>query len=336
MVSIKDVAAQAGVAISTVSKVLNHYPNVSDATKEKVNNAIRELNYVPNSIAAALSSKRSGRIAIMMDPARQTKVADEIYMRYLLGSMDCARELDLQAMTFFFSMIANMDADDMTRYFQSLGIGGLVIFGLSREDRRIRLFLEKEELPAALVDVPENGDLISSVGIDQEAAQYDVARQTIEEFENDHPGQTIGSVLYVSGKGSGYVTADRTKGIRRLTEERGISLTVRYGDYSEKKAYGITLAAGRDKDAIICASDLMAAGASRALKELGQDKPVCGFDGLTLLGYLDRPIYTVRQDFYAIARAAVEEIRYLMDGESGKRVIVPHSLVRLSYEDVLL
>ena len=48
MVSIKDVAKKAGVAISTVSKVLNGYPNVSEETKKKVNEAIAELNFVPN------------------------------------------------------------------------------------------------------------------------------------------------------------------------------------------------------------------------------------------------------------------------------------------------
>ena len=65
MVSIKDVAKQAGVAISTVSKVLNNYPNVSEATKKKVNRAVAELNFVPNSVAAALSSKQSGRVALL-------------------------------------------------------------------------------------------------------------------------------------------------------------------------------------------------------------------------------------------------------------------------------
>ena len=67
MVSIKDVAKHAGVAISTVSKVLNHYPNISEETKKKVNDAIAELNFVPNTIAAALSSKNSGRIALLIN-----------------------------------------------------------------------------------------------------------------------------------------------------------------------------------------------------------------------------------------------------------------------------
>ena len=56
MASIRDVARKAGVAISTVSKVLNHYPNVSEETRIKVNEAIRELKFTPNTIASALSS----------------------------------------------------------------------------------------------------------------------------------------------------------------------------------------------------------------------------------------------------------------------------------------
>ena len=87
MVSIKDVAKHAGVAISTVSKVLNNYPNISEETKKKVNEAIAELNFVPNSIAAALSSKQSGRVALLINMITQTQAIDEIDMQYLSGAM---------------------------------------------------------------------------------------------------------------------------------------------------------------------------------------------------------------------------------------------------------
>ena len=83
MVSIKDVARAAGVAISTVSKVLNGYPNVSEETKVKVNRAVEELNFVPNSVAAALSSKQSGRVALLMHLNQKTQAIDEINMQYI-------------------------------------------------------------------------------------------------------------------------------------------------------------------------------------------------------------------------------------------------------------
>ena len=86
MVSIRDVAKQAGVAISTVSKVLNHYPNVSEDTKAKVNAAIEELGFVPNSIASALSSKKTDRVALLLDVNRHVQTVDEIPMQYIVGS----------------------------------------------------------------------------------------------------------------------------------------------------------------------------------------------------------------------------------------------------------
>ena len=67
MAGIKDVAREAGVAVSTVSKVLNNYPNVSKETKDKVNKAIKKLDFMPNAVAAALSSKQPGRVAILIN-----------------------------------------------------------------------------------------------------------------------------------------------------------------------------------------------------------------------------------------------------------------------------
>ncbi len=336
MVSIRDVAERAGVAISTVSKVLHHYPNISEATQEKVHAAIRELNYVPNSIAAALSSKKSGRIALLMDPKRQTAAIDQVFMQYLIGALDCVREQDMEAVTIFFSMLDNMDVDDIIRYLMSLNISGFIVFNMSREDKKIRDLIDREEFPAVLVDAPIEGEKITCVGIDHEQAQYDVARKTIidniQYLPEDHGPQ---SVLYIAGNGNGYVTADRTKGMRRLAAELELSLTVRYGDYSEKKARDITMAAGRDRDVIVCASDLMAIGAMNALREMDIFHPVCGYDEITLMGYVGKQMNTVKQDFYEIARTAVIEVKRLMEGETGRKVVVPHTLVRLEYLDII-
>ena len=105
MVSIKDVAGRAGVAISTVSKVLNHYPNVSSETRKKVEEAIRELNFVPNSVAAALSSKQAGRVALLLNLEEKTQITSEIGMQYLAGAMSCAMEHNLDVITVFSSMV---------------------------------------------------------------------------------------------------------------------------------------------------------------------------------------------------------------------------------------
>ena len=118
MVSIKDVAKHAGVAISTVSKVLNHYPNVSKDTQEKVNRAIDELGFVPNAVAAALSSKKAGRVAILINLNPQIQAIDEINMQYLSGAINQAMLMNLDIITVFFSMLKDKSVEEITRYFK--------------------------------------------------------------------------------------------------------------------------------------------------------------------------------------------------------------------------
>ena len=62
--TIKDVAERAGVSISTVSKVLKNYNNISDETRARVLEAVKDLNYIPNTTASNLSSKKKEKVAL--------------------------------------------------------------------------------------------------------------------------------------------------------------------------------------------------------------------------------------------------------------------------------
>jgi len=328
MVSIKEVANHAGVAISTVSKVLKGYPNISEETRAKVKEAIRELNYIPNSIASALSSKQFGRIALILDPKRQTQAIDQIFMQYLLGALDKAKELKIEVVTIFTDMIAEMDAEEVTRYFLSQSIVGLVIYSMSREDKVLQSLIAGREFACVVVDAPMVNRRTSAIGVDHEQAQYDVAKRTVQEDD-------CKSVLYIEGRKDGYVTGQRLKGIKRLAEELGLALLVRRGDFSELAARNITLQYAKRKDCVVCASDLMAIGAMNALIDMDIFRPVCGFDGITLMGYVGKQMNTVRQDFYAISSKALEEVKFLLDGGEGRRIVMPHSVVKLYYKDII-
>ena len=328
MVSIKDVAKQAGVAISTVSKVLNNYPNVSEATKKKVNCAVAELNFVPNSVAAALSSKQSGRVALLLHMGNVSSV-DEINMQYMAGTIGRAMELNLDVITIFGSMLKNKSMDEVVRYLQSQSITGLLIFGMSKEDRVLQRLIETQIFKIVTVDAPIVNTSSSSVWIDQEAAQYDVAKKTLVENKGK-------SILYLAGKRNGYVTQERLKGIQRLAEEEEIPLLVRNGEFSELQARNLTFRYARKKDIVVCASDLMAIGAMRALMEMDIFRPVCGFDGITLMGYAGKQMNTVKQNFERIASEAVTELKRLLDGGEGQQIILDYELVRMKYEDILV
>ncbi len=328
MVSIRDVAREAGVAISTVSKVLNHYPNVREETKEKVNAAIAELGFVPNTIAAALSSKKTGRIALVLDVNRHAQTVDEIPMQYIIGAINRAKEKGMDIITVFFTMIAEMSVDEMVRYFQSQSIEGLIICGLSKDDIMLRRLVDGGKFKCVLIDAPRVDENTSSIHVDNERAQYEVAKKFLE-------GKPYKKILYLSGKKNGYVSEERLIGVNRLAQELGLSVLVRTGNFSELEARKLTMQYAAGKDAIICASDLMAIGAMKALIDMDIYRPVCGFDGVSLMGYAGKQMHTVRQDFQKIAASAVEELSRLMEGGSGQDIVVPHKLIRIKYLDVI-
>lgn len=328
MVSIKDVAREAGVAISTVSKVLNNYPNVSEATRAKVNEVVERLGFVPNAVAATLSSKKAGRVALLIKLNLETQASDEIGMQYISGAVHKAREMQLDVITVFTSMIEDMNLEEVTSYFASQGIKGIIVYGLTTKDKVLHRLIDSGNFKMVVIDAPMVNDTTSSVSVDQEKAQYDVAKKTITENK-------CKKVLYIAGEENGYVTAERLTGIKKLCTEKKLRLTVRNGGFSELKAREITMKFGKNTDCVVCASDLMAIGAMKALIDMDIFRPVCGFDGILLMGYAGKQMNTVKQDFVKISEEALAELDRLMNGEKGRRLVIPHTLVRIKYEDII-
>ena len=327
MVSIKDVATEAGVAISTVSKVLNNYPNISKSTKEKVNAAINRLGFVPNAVAQALSSKSTGRIAILVNQSRASSI-DEISIQYLSGAILKAKELKLDAITLFFSMLQDKTTEEIITYLKSQSVEALAIFGLSKGDEHIIRLIEREAFKVVLSDSPFVNSKTSSVHVNQYEAQMEVAKELIQM-------NTPKSMLYLSGRADSFVSEEREKAIKALCRKEKLKLKVECADFSEKKARSIVLKYAEDYDCVVCASDLCAIGAMRALIDMDIFRPVCGFDGLKLMGYAGKQMMTVKQDFVKIGSTAIEECLRLLSGEEGRAVIIPYEIVRLEYLDVI-
>lgn len=267
-------------------------------------------------------------MALLVNLNTRTQAIDEIDMRYISGAINKAAELGLDVNTFFFSMFEGMSEEEVIRYLRSQSIYGIIIYGLSKDDVMLQGILRSQIFKAVVIDAPLVNESTSSISIDQEKAQYDVAKKTV--LDNK-----CKSILYIAGKENGYVTEERVKGIRRLAEEMKLELLVREGDFSERKAREITFQDAREKDILVCASDLMAIGAMRALMEMDIFRPVCGFDGITLMGYAGKQMNTVRQEFAEISAAAVEELHYLMNGGEGRKRILDHDIIRLQYLDII-
>lgn len=328
MSSIKDVAKHAGVAISTVSKVLNGYPNVGDETKKKVNKSIDELHFVPNTIAATLSSKQAGRVALLININTKTQVIDEIALQYICGAVNKATELKQDIVTLFFSMFTDKSFDEIVSYLKAQSVTGLIIYGISKDDVVLHRLIESQIFKIVLVDAPICNESTSSVWIDQKQAQYDVAKKTI--LENN-----CKRVLYIAGMKKAYVTEERIKGIKELAKEMDLELTIMWGEFSELEARNITLQFAKNKDIVVCASDLMAIGAMKALTDMDIFRPVCGFDGIMLMGYVGKQMNTVSQHFNNISINAVMEMERLLSGETGRNVVLSYTLEKIEYLDII-
>lgn len=329
MATIKDVAAEAGVAISTVSKVLNDYPGVSGKTKEKVNNAVKRLGFTPNTVAAALSSKRSGRIALLMNMHDFGKAFDEINMRYLSGAIESALENGLDVVTVFFSMIEGMDADSLTSYLRAQSIEGIIIFGMSKKDSVLAELIDRQTFKTVIVDAPIVNAAASSIGIDYEQAQIDVVMKTLENVEGCR-------ILYIAGGSDSFETEGKLRAVARLEEDLNTNAMIFEGNFSEVRAREIVFEHATEADIIVCASDLMAIGAMRALMEMDIFKPVCGFDGIMLMAYAGKQMNTVKVNFEKHARLAVAEVKRLMYGGEGQCITTDYELVRMEYKDALI
>ena len=328
MVSIKDVAKEAGVAISTVSKVLNNYPNVSEATTNKVNEVVERLGFVPNAVAASLSSKRVGRVALLIRLDLNTTASDEINMQYISGAVHRAKELQLDLITVFYSMIEDMTLEEVTSYFESQGIKGIVIYNMTTKDKVLHKLIDEGRFKIVVIDAPMVNESTSSVSIDNAKAQYDIAKKTIKENK-------CKKVLYIAGEDNGYVTKERISGIKKLCEEEGYKLSVRNGQFSELRARQLTMRYAKNNDCVVCATDLMAIGAMKALIDMDIFRPVCGLDGIILMGYVGKQMNTVKQDFVEISEKALDELNRLMSGKEGRKVTMPYTLVRIKYEDII-
>lgn len=329
VVTISDVAKKAGVAISTVSKVLNNYEKVSEATREKVLKAAQELNYVPNSIASALSSKKYQCIALYVYINNKRQSIDELNMSYLFGSFEKANELGIKAITIFSSTVADYSKNELVRYLQSMETTALVVFGLNKDDKVIHEIIDEQLFNVVVVDAPITNDRTSSVSVDHMMAQYEVAKRLIAKEE-------CKKILYLAGRKDGYVTDERLAGMMKLQNELHFEMNVQHADFSEKKAKELTRRYGDRADGIVCASDLMAIGAVSSLREMNIFRPCCGFDGISLMGYVGSGMLTCKQDFYQIAKVAIEEANYLIQGNQGRKVTVDYEITRLSYEDVIM
>ncbi len=327
--NIKDVAREAGVAISTVSKVLNNYKGVSEASKKKVNEAVIKLNYTPNKVASALSSKTGNRIGLIVIVSENYQSIDERNMQYLLGAISAGHKLGIEVIPIFSSFFIGLDKKETLQYFKKNQISSLVLYGMSREKNVFHDLIEDEHFSIVVVDAPIINSRTSAIMINHTKAQSEISEEVLS--SNDFK-----EVLYIAGDKDGYVTTMRINGLKNIMKVNNINIDIDYANFNEKEAYNLVIESPKEYDCIICASDLMAIGALHGANKRGYQPTVTGYDGITLLNYITPPILTVKQDFFQISYEAIHEVAELNDGKNGELIYVSYSIGTRLYEDNII
>ncbi|WP_189275013.1 LacI family DNA-binding transcriptional regulator [Kitasatospora griseola] len=326
-----DVAEVAGVSHQTVSRVLSDHPNVREATRARVLQAIAELGYRPNSAARTLVTRRSRTLGVV---AANTTLFGPASI--LAGLERAARQEDY--------LVASVGLEELTEHalrkalerLGSWGVDGVVVM---TPHRHTVAALARLPQPFPIVTVEGGHDLdLPGVAVDQFAGARAITAHLLS------LGHT--TIWHVAGPGEWIEAEGRLQGWRAALESAGLPVPPHLtGDWSPASGHaaGRLVAqafrggAGPRPTAVFAANDHMALGVVRALNEAGVRMPaeiaVAGFDDLPEGAYITPPLTTVRQDFTAVGRAGIDLLLRLID-EPGTPVshvtIAPHLVVRAS------
>ncbi len=318
---LEDVAELAGVSHQTVSRVVNGHPNVSKATREKVEAAIAELGYRRNTAARSLVTRRSQTIGVLGSELSQYGPANT-----MLGVEQAARDAGYFVSIAALRSVSRDAILDALRHFLDQAVDGIAVLVPHTETLRI---LEEFNPGVPVVAVGSLGnEAVSGAMVDQKRGA-EIAVGHLIELGHSRIGHVAGPADWIDG-------ALRTEGWRAALQHAGLQDDLLLeGDWSAGSGYAIgrQLAAERKATAVFVGNDQMALGVLRAFNEAGvrvpDDVSVVGFDDQPESSYFTPPLTTVRQDFEELGRRCMDTV--LKEIEAGAAVsstVVTPELVR--------
>jgi DNA-binding LacI/PurR family transcriptional regulator len=316
-----DVARLAGVSHQTVSRVLNNHPNVRQETARRVRAAIAELNYRPNRAARALVTGRSQLLGVV---ALNTSLFGP-------ASLLTAFEGAAAAAGFAVSVgnVANLDRASISAVVErhlDQRVAGIVVIApvASAADALDHL---TTDVPFVTIDGdPERNR--AGVTVNQALGAHLATRYLLERGHS--------TVWHVTGPLEWFDAALRVRGWEQTLRDAGAEVPpVLPADWSAASGYrvGQTIARIPEVTAVFAANDHLALGILRALHEHGkrvpEDLSLVGFDDVPEAGYFIPPLTTVRPDFHAVARHALELLLGQIEAgvSSTAQMMLPPTLI---------
>ncbi|MDT0194805.1 LacI family DNA-binding transcriptional regulator [Arthrobacter sp. AB6] len=324
MPRLEDVADRAGVSHQTVSRVVNNHPNVSRATRAKVEAAIAELGYRRNTAARSLVTRRSQTIGVLANELSQYGPANT-----LLGVEQAARNAGYFVSIAALREVGRDAISAAVNHFMDQAVDGIAVL-VPHADTL--LALEEMRLTVPVVAVGSLGSSsVSGAMVDQRRGAQLAVEHLISRGHR-RIGHIAGPQDWTDG-------SERAEGWREALRAADLAddLLVQ-GDWSAGSGYeaGRQLAAGRTATALFVGNDQMALGVLRAFAEAGvrvpDDVSVVGFDDQPESGYFTPPLTTVRQDFEELGRRCMDIMLKEIEAGAGvsSTVVTPELVLRAS------
>jgi LacI family transcriptional regulator len=333
MTNIHDIAAQIGVSVATVSRALNGSPEVSDATRDRVLQLARELDYTPSAAARTLVRRRSHVVGVILETGPgHPDLLHPFFQEVLVGLQHGAGERGYDLLLFASEQPGNGfgGSHSYARRAEHHGIGGVVVMGFDGEHPEMRKLIEAD-IPCVAVDSDLGGPRCGLVASDNREAAVTAVTHL---HGLGHP-----RIATITGALETRPAAERLAGYRDAIEQLELDAREDYvaeGDYYAESGYEAALrllALDAPPTAIFAASDMMAAGVLQAAHERGVRVPdelaVVGFDDIAVAALLQPALTTVRQEKEKLGRAAAEGLIQMIEdpGAPPPRVQVPARLI---------
>ena len=325
--TIQEIAQQAGVSVTTVSRVLNHRPDVNKQTREKVEKVMRACNFVGNANARGLKMPDGDVVYVILRGHASpflTQVAETMLQYAENSKVPFLLEFIDEKADEFKTALRLMQEKRATAF----------IFVGSRIDARAKA-LAGHDIPMVFTTVNADGTMLDNAGsvqIDDHAMGYLAIRTLLE-----HNHRKI--AIFGGAKDGADSLARRYAGAQAAFHDYGLKFDEsRYIEtrFSLKDAYDATralFAVKGDTTAIFAMSDTTAIGVIRALNDMGkrvpEDVSVFGFDGIELGKYSIPRLTTIEQPVDELARASVELLLDLLNHNAPTRHITVDATLRM-------
>lgn len=325
--TLEDIAKQSGVSRSTVSRVVNNHPNVSEDVRKRVKEVINKTGYQPHAAARTLASQRSWMLGLVLPRSVSSFFADPYFPRLTQGIAQACNQYNYTLGLFLIST-----KEDEEAIFPRVSRKGLLDGILLQSDQlgdQLTNQIIQSKIPLVIIGRPFYNKNVSYIDVDNVNGAFTAVSHLIRLGY-----QRIGTITGVSTR---TVSVDRKEGYIKALTERGRNIDeslIVEGDFTEAGGYyAMQQLLPNKPDAVFAASDIMAIGAMRAIREAGlrvpEDIALVGFDDLPLATMPEPRLTTIRQPVYQFGVKAVEILLDLIENgiEPPRRIIMDTELI---------